>query len=167
MPGGIHDLRKSLSDRRTGNLKYHRHIFGDNCEELTCRWRGVKNLNKENDNYRSPIDHSRDQELGIIQTKGRLYDSIERRWHSDWSGEHDKEFDNLIYYCASKDGKYIERIYIFPMEEVIKRITVVIVKNPSKGVQWYDLYRIKDEKVIVKINEIWKEICQECKIPPE
>ena len=44
-------------------------------------------------------------------------------------------------YCASKDRKDIERIYIFPMEEISKRKTITIVKNPSKGKLWYEKYK--------------------------
>lgn len=49
---------------------------GDLFEELTCRWRGVKNLNIENNNYNSAMDHSRDSELGTIQTRCELYDPV-------------------------------------------------------------------------------------------
>lgn len=69
----------------------------------------------------------------------------------------------MICYCASKDRKKIERIYIFPVKEVIKRTGISISKNPtnSSGIpilSWYDQYRVKDEDVINKINDIWKEI---------
>ena len=33
--------------------------------------------------------------------------------------------------CASKDGKIIERIYIFPLEEIEKRKGIKITKNPK------------------------------------
>ena len=48
---------KPLTDRRTGNLKDPYLIFADNCEELTCKVFGIDNLNKKNDDYKSPIDH--------------------------------------------------------------------------------------------------------------
>ncbi len=79
-PNSHSNMIKSLRDRRIGNLKDHRLMFADNCEELTCKWRSeistvlVKNLNKENDNFMSPIDHSPDSELGILQTTGRKYE---------------------------------------------------------------------------------------------
>jgi len=163
-PNSEDNIKKRLRNRRTGNLKDARLIFGDNCEELTRRWRStvstvpVKNLNIENDNYNSPIDHSWDSELGVIQTKGRSYDNINGVWHQNWENEHNKKFDNLIFYCASRDGKIIERIYIFPWEEVIKRTGISIYKNPSKGIHWYEKYRVKDGDIIVKVNNIMKEI---------
>lgn len=60
-----------LSDRRINQLNQNSNqAFGDLGEELTVRWRKVKNLNVENDNYtRTPIDHSPDTELGTIQNK--------------------------------------------------------------------------------------------------
>lgn len=162
--GTHHNIMKQLRDSRTGNLDpYSSKAKGDLFEELTCRWKGVKNLNIENDNYRSPIDHSPD-ELGIIyQTKGKIYDSINQRWSISFRSEHNAirngyRFDFVILYCASKDGKIIERIYIFPKEEVMMRTSITIVKNPSTWPPWYEQYRIKDEETMKKVNDIWKEI---------
>lgn len=69
----------------------------------------------------------------------------------------------MIFYCANKDGSYIERIYIFPAWEIIKRTTVTIMKNPSRRV-WYEQYRIKDEKILELVNKIWKEIINRNKL---
>lgn len=70
---------KMLSARRIGNInKEHTNYKGDLFQELTCRWRStvstipVEDLNKRLDNYITPIDHTYDSELGIIQTKGRF-----------------------------------------------------------------------------------------------
>ena len=155
---------KITTDRRTGCLAPNsEQAKGDMFEELTCKWRGVKNMNIISDCYNSFIDHTIDPELGIIQTKGKTYNSIEKSWQGGWQSR-DKEFDNLILYCTSKDGKIIERIYIFPKFEVIKRASIHIYKNPSRGGKgknydpWYEEYRIKDEKILEKVNNIWKEI---------
>jgi len=163
LPGSRRNLLKSLRDRRTGKQRPgSSNAKGDLFEELTARWRGVKRLSVEKDNYTLPFDHSVDPELGIIQTKGVFYDTIEQTWHhGDITSEHNKEFDYLIFYCASKDGKIIERIYIFPKKEVVKRTSITIRKNPSKGVQWYEQYRVKEEyviTVITNVNTIWKYI---------
>lgn len=141
------NIMRSLRDHRIGNLDPNcSSAKGDMFEEITCMVRKVKNLNKENDNYRSPIDHSLDTEYGILQTKGAIYDSINGNWHCNWSNEHNKEFDNLIFYCMSKDRKNIERVYIFPRREVIRITTIGIYKNLSKGGGgWYEKYRV-DEK---------------------
>lgn len=152
------NLIKEMSDHRTNNLDPNSsQAKGDKFEELTSKWRGIKMLSKELDNYRLPYDHSRDSELGIIETKGRLYDPIDDNWDATIFNSHIKEFDYLIFYCANKDGKVIERIYIFPIAEIIERGCVAIYRNPSKGL-WYEKYRIIDEEIIKKINEIWKEI---------
>lgn len=59
---------KWLAGRRTGYLNNNStDALGDICEAITCKVRGVKNLNIENDNYRSPIDHSFDYELGVVK----------------------------------------------------------------------------------------------------
>lgn len=165
------NLRKLIGDRRTGNLRVNSsQAKGDKFQELTCRWRCVKDLNVENNNFNYPIDHSRDQELGIIQTKGRWLRVIksctttkgEIKYYEGWGfvflREIYKEFDNMICYCASKDGKIIERIYILPREEVTNISGVDIYKNPSRGVQWYEKYKINDEELMNKVNEIWREI---------
>lgn len=62
----------------------------------------------------------------------------------------------MICYCADKNGENIERIYIFPWKEVYAT-TITIVKNPSRGVQWYEQYRI-DEETCKKVNEIYQKI---------
>lgn len=72
----------------------------------------------------------------------------------------------MILYCLSKDRKYIERIYIIPKDEITKRSSIGIVKNPTDRwgnsiTPWYEQYRIKDEKTIKNVNDIWKEIIGE------
>jgi len=148
-----------LSDRRTGNINPNcSSAKGDLFEELTAIWRGIKRLSVENDNYGLPFDHSLDPELGIIQTKGRLY-NIYGYWpFGDFEREYNKNFDYMICYCADKNGVNIERIYIFPKEEIVKRTGTKITKNPSRGEQWYEKYRVKDEEEIKKVNGIWKKI---------
>ncbi len=166
-PDSRTNIRKSLANRRTGNQNPNSNqTKGDNFQELTCIWRStistipVEDLNKKLDNYRSPIDHSRDSELGIPQTKGKLYDHINRQWKfGDLKREWNKKFDVMIFYCASKDGKIIERIYIIPFEKEIKdkRKGITILKNLTyKGCGWYEKYRVTDEETIKQINDIWK-----------
>jgi len=156
--------------RRTGNLNPNSAAAkGDDFEELTYRWKGAKILSKENDCYNGPLDHSADSEGKIPQTKGKWYDSYNRYWHQNLKSEHNAirrefKFDYLILYCASKYGKIIERIYVFPIEELLKRTGITIIKNPSNRNGrcptggWYEQYRVKDEEVMNKVNEIWKEI---------
>ena len=91
-----------------GNLSYDIHIFGDDCEELTCRIFEVDNLNKKNDNYKSPIDHSKHPILGILQTKGAhlsRYIGVKGGWQFVYGIiEYGKRYDNMILWCASEDG---------------------------------------------------------------
>lgn len=155
-----------LRDRRIGTLDpYSTQAKGDNFEELTCRWRTnistipVENLNKILDNYTTPIDHSFDSELGIIQTKGRLYNKRNQWWHfTDLQRDWNKNFDCMICYCSNIDGTLIERIYIFPKAEIIDRISITIYwKTGSRG-SWTDKYRIIDTEIMKNVNEIWKNI---------
>ncbi len=119
---------------------------------------------------RVPIDHSPDPELGIIQTKGRLYDLRRGAWRFGYfEREWDKTFDHEICYCTNEDGTLIERIYIFPKEEIIKGKSIDIIKNPTDAwgnsiTPWYEEYRIKDGEVIKKVNEIWKKIIDKTKL---
>lgn len=159
-PSSWHKIRKSISDRRTGNLNPNsNYAFGDDGEELTCIWRGVKNLNKELDCYNTPIDHSMDHELGIVQTKIKRFDPKYLCWHfSNIDHEHDKEFDNLILWCTNEKKDIVERLYIILKEEIIGTSVITIVKNSFKGVQWYEKYRIENEEELKKINYIWQKI---------
>lgn len=174
--GKIYYKESYLTDRKINNLKIDSsQVKGDNFEELTCIWRStissviVENLNKKLNNYITPIDHSPDSELGIIQTKGAFYNSYHQRWSQNFRNLHNTiingfNFDFLILYCASEDGKIIARIYIIPKEETMSRTGITINKNPSnrngrcpEGA-WYEKYRVTDEESIKKINQIWKQI---------
>lgn len=162
LPNSQNNILRSITNRRTGNLTDQRSIFSDNCEELTCRWRKLKNLNIENDNYRSTIDHSKDKVLGIIQTKGAHLTGINEVWQFGYNEtEHKKQYDNMILYCMSKDGLFVERVYIIPKKEIDIRKHITITKNPSKNYfQWFNKYMFTDKEEIKKINKIWKEILE-------
>ena len=152
------DDRKYIADRRTGNQNSNSpNAKGDKAEKLTCLWQNVENLNVKNDNHRFPIDHSRHPILGVLQTKSKWYDPVNRWWAVKWKNEWNKEFDNLIFYCVSKDGKYIERIYIFPICIVVERTGVVIDKY-IKYIPWYEQYRVKDENTLKHVNDLWGQI---------
>lgn len=163
------NFEKLLRDRRTGNLKDSKHILADNCQELTCNTFGVDDLNKENDNYILSIDHSpipkgvsiligeklTDLSEKIPQTEGRHYEPLYERWtFAGLDREWFKKFDVLICYCISEDGNTIERIYIFPKEEIIKT-GIAIYKIVKRWFPWYENYRVKDEKILKKVNDIW------------
>ncbi len=163
-PNSQLNILKSIANCRTGNQNPNSsRAKGDKFEELTSLWKGVKILSKENDHYNGLLDHSIDSEGKRPQTKGRLYDSKRKRWYfGSIERELHKEFDYEICYCASIDGKIIERIYKFPKKEIMKNIA--IYKNPmnTRGtgpiIPWYDKYRITDEETIKKVNDIWKKI---------
>lgn len=143
-----------VADFRNGNLDPNSttgkgYIF----EQITCKARGVKNLNIENDNFDTPIDHSRDHEYGIIQTKGAIISY--GIWYYNLEGEIFKEFDNLIVYCMDINTKKVERVYIVPWEEVVTRSSITIRKNPKRPTDiWYEQYRV-DER---HYNEVYRNM---------
>lgn len=173
LPDSSSNIRKLLTDHRTGNVKDPTKILGDNCEELTEKWTGAKRLSVKYDKYSQlPLDHGpitehisvmvRDKLVELYgkvpQTKGSNYHKKYGSWEfgcldTEWN----KEFDIEILWCISEDGMSIERGYIIP-KKVIRQKTISIVKNPSKGVQWYEEYRVIDEETLKKINIIWKKI---------
>lgn len=64
-----HNIIKQMAKSRMGNLKLDTaRAIGNIFEAITCKVRGVKSLNLENDDFRCPIDHSSDPELGIGNT---------------------------------------------------------------------------------------------------
>lgn len=172
-PNGQWYLLRSVENRRTGNLSPESPCgIGDKFQELTSVWRStistipVEDLNKKLDNYNVPIDHSPDSELGTIQTRGRFYSRRRGAWSfSNLEREWDKPFDHEIFYCTSKDGTLVERMYIFPSEEIEIRKSIDIIKNPTDAhrnpiTPWYEDFRIRDEETIKKVNEIWKSITE-------
>ncbi len=165
-PNSYHNIIKSMANRRIGNLDPNsEHAKGDNFEELTSLWKGVKILSKENDKYCGPLDHSIDSKGKRPETKGRFYNSTYKWWNfapldSDWN----KEFDYEICYCVSEDGNVIERIYEIPKKEIIGRRCIGIYKSPMNShntsiiIPWYDKYRVIDEETIKIVNDIWNKI---------
>jgi len=181
-PNSTNNIKKSLAKRRIGDLKDPSKILGDNCEELTYRWLGAKKLSIENDCYNSPLDHSSitkhisvmigDQLIDLYgkipQTKGCFYNSYNQNWHQNFENELSQiargfEFDIVILYCAIEDDiKIIDRVYIFTLEEILKRSGITVIKYNSIGqlykYGWYEQYRVTNKEDIKIVNEIWKDI---------
>lgn len=177
-PDGILSLQKSLRDRRTDNINDDKAIFSDNCQKVTCKVFGVDDLNEKNDDYGAgtPIDHSPipkgtlimigeksvDLSDKISQTKGAHF-SIDIGTKGGWyfkyrTIEYKKQYDIMILWCISKDKLSIERGYIVTKNEITKRESIGIVKDPSRGPPWYNVYRITDKKILEQANKFWKEI---------
>lgn len=178
VPNSRNNIIKSLRDRRTGSLKDEGNILGDNCEELTEKWLGAKRLATKYDKYSMlPLDHDPIQKhiLAMIgnklvdlygkvpQTKGRHYSPTGGYWSASTVREYNKKFDILILYCVSEDGKTVERIYIFPREDIITISGTTIYKSPTDCagdpiIGIYEKYRIVDQEQLKKVNNIWKDI---------
>lgn len=185
---GQHNIVKELRNIRTGNQNPNSSRGkGDNFEELTDRWLGVKKLDGEYDNYNLPLDHSQipdgtfvniGEELvnlsgKIPQTKGRYYNKKNGWWNfSNLEREWYKNFDCEILWCASTDGKTIERGYIIPKNKIydletkkgIKGIGIYKVRFSNRYI-WYEQYRIKDPEDLKKINETWEKMQKRHNVP--
>ena len=180
-PNSNNNIIKSMSNRRTGNLNDPTKILGDNCEELTKEWLGAKNLNEENDNYCSLLDHGPitkhilttignklvDLYGKIPQTKGANLSStlkvVNKKdfGYEVWEfggleNELDKEFDIVIIWCISADGESVERGYIIQKKKIEGIKSIMIYKNPIRVSKW-DEDRIADKEALKKINDIWQK----------
>lgn len=170
-PNSTNNIIRSLAGSRTGNLApTSNRRKGNRFEKLSEIYYGVDNLNIKNDNYNSPIDHSRHPVLGIIQTMGRYFNrdtGAKGGWpFTELAREREKKFDNFILWCASEDGYIIERAYIIPKKEINNRSIIKILKEPKDRhgnslIPWYENYRLKDEEEMKKINDVWKKILEQ------
>jgi hypothetical protein len=134
---------KSMANVRLGveNLDSSR-AKGTFYEAITCMARKLGNMNQINDNYNSPIDHTRDPILGIIDSQGRTYDPYLRRWTFTCLGRlYGKKYDKIICYCADVHGN-IKKMYIFPKREIDIRDNITIYNSDSPGGSWCDKYEV-------------------------
>lgn len=164
-PNDIDNIMKKLRNCRTGNQdKSHGCTKGDITLDLACELYGYENLNKIYDNYNTEID-CRDEKTGLLyQVQGRQYNQKYGWWcFSHFDREQCKDYKDMICFCKSNDGTTIERIYRFPCSVIKGITTVTIVKNPSRGVQWYEEYMVKDAEELEKANEILQRILRQNK----
>lgn len=154
-PNSINNIKKSVSNCRTGNQdQNHSNTKGDKDIELACRLYRYENLNEKYDNHITPID-CLDPRTGLFhQVQGRFYNGKHGWWQfSHLDREWYKEYEDMICFCKSKDGKRIERIYRFPLSVIKEVKTISIYRNPSRG-GWYEKYRIADEYELKNANTL-------------
>jgi hypothetical protein len=156
-------IQKALRGHRTNNLDQNSYsATGDKYQKLACIQFEWEDLNKKYDNYNIPID--------CYDPKTEMFHQIRGRssYYGTWAltrleYERIKEFETMVIYCASNDGKYIERIYIFPKKEITKRNNITIYKTPTDNrgnpiSPWYEKYRVIDNNILIEANKIWKKI---------
>ena len=156
---------KKIVNCRTGNLDPSCSTAkGKKSQKLACKLYGWIDLNEENDNYKVPID-CYDPKTGFYhQVQGHNYNSLEGLWpFTHFDREWKKKYEDMVCFCLSKDGKIVERIYIFPKEEIDKRTIIGVYKTSTdrwgnKKIHWYEQYRVKDEEELKRANSIWKAI---------
>lgn len=173
-PNSQNNIIKQLRDRRTGNLDPNStQQLGDDGEELTKLLLGADKLSEIYDNFELPDDHGPitkhiSVKIGnkIIDLYGMIPQTKTATFRYDlgasggWtfgSETNKKEFDILILYCISKDGINVDRIYIIPKEDAIKRSAIGILENPSRRI-WYYIYRIRDKLLLELADELWEKI---------
>jgi hypothetical protein len=164
-PNSYVNTIKSIANCRTGNIRSDSdQEKGNNCVDLVCELYNWENLNKTKDNHRSPID-CHDPKTGLYhQVQGRLYNPRHRWWpFTGFEDEWHKIYEDMICICKNKYGDVIERIYRFPSDAIKGVTTITIIETPSRGVQWYEKYRVKDLEELKKANDIWKKILEKRK----
>lgn len=152
---------------RTGNLDRNCSTAkGTKSQKLACILYGWEDLNEKNDNYKVPIDCF-DSKTGLYyQVQGHNYNSLEGLWSfTHFDREWKKKYKSMVCFCLSEDGKIVERIYIFPKEEIDKRTIIGVYKSSAdrwgnQKIHWYEQYKVKDEELLKRANYIWKEIIQ-------
>lgn len=167
-PNSNSNMIKSMRPCRIGKQDPNSNqIKGKKSQKLASRSYGWEDLNEKYDNNRTPID-CYDPKMGLYhQVQGRHYNSIDEKWaFTEFEREREKIFEDMICFCFSKDGKIVERIYKFPLKEIMERTSAVIYKNPTDWVgdpkiAWYEKYRVKNEDELKKANEIWIQILEE------
>lgn len=168
-PGSHSNMRKSLRNCRTGNQNpNHESSKGDDCIELSCIMYGYVDLNKKYDNYTTGVDCQDPVTELLYQIRGKRYNNMNGRWDSGSLGrEWYKDYEGMVYFCLSKDGKMVERIYRIPSLEIKKRKGISIYKihrshmKNSKNLYWYEKYRVDDEEELKRANDIWQKIIEE------
>lgn len=168
-PNSYGNTIRSVRNCRTHNQNPNfSQTKGDKSQELACGMYGWEDLNKKNDNYTrgTPID-CYDPKTGLFhQVRGRWYDSINRCWQFvHLERERFKEYEDMVCYCISKDGKRIERIYKIPLWKITERKSIGIYKYDIRRIPyedgWYEQYRVTDEEELKKANEIYQKISKE------
>lgn len=167
LPDSLKNARKSLANfriRRTiGFDKFddlNTHEKGRIIEYIVVTTYGIKNHNDEMDNFQSAVDAIH-PEYGRLQIKGASLNIIEGKWQRGFRDTEIlwPEFDFMIFVCMDehKPWKNVVRVYKIPQEEFANRKSIAIVKDPSRGPIWCEIYRI-DEK---PFNDVWHKVLKE------
>lgn len=160
-PNSRNNKLKSVSDRRTGNLRPDStQEKGDKGEDLLCEWKGYINLNKKYDNFEMRRDCYNPKTGEYHHAKIAYYDSKKRCWDANLKKEiksiiEGYQVKSTFIFCVSKDRKFIERLYEIPEEDMI--MTHVSIYMNSIGSK-YDQYRINVKEEMDKINKLWNKI---------
>lgn len=90
-----------------------------------------------------------DPKLGLVRIKESSYFKTTHRWVFRFYKDDDKNFDCLICHCLDENGN-VERKYIIPRYDIIKKHYVLISKTLRRKEKWYDKYRVNENITILK-----------------
>lgn len=114
-------------------------------QQIVANTYKIDDCNIKMDNFSFYVDLSKHPEYGYCEIRTRSL-NVNYQWTFDTNRP--QEYDTLILVCM--DNKYpwkdVERVYVIAWDIIVNRcmISVTITKNPSKGVQWYDEFRIDE-----------------------
>jgi len=115
-------------------------------QQIVAKTYGVEDCNLKMDDFRFYVDISKISEYGYSEVKIRTLNT-NHQWSFD-TGRPQK-YDSIFLVCMDKNvpWKDVERLYVIPSDTVLNTVKsgITITKNPSKGSQWYEEFRI-DEK---------------------
>lgn len=143
LPDSQNNLRKSTSNYRTGNVSVYdekgKGIIGQAVSAKTLK---IDDLNIIMDNFIYALDIGKHCEYGYIEVKT----SALKKGKWQVRSYQTRNFDNILVLCMDEYElwKNVERVYIIPWAEVIKRSGFAIIRKPSRDV-WYYEFRVDAE----------------------
>lgn len=163
-PGTYANAKKLQADCRNENLDSSsssgRGFIG---VQIVAHRYGIDDCNIKMDNFRFYVDLSKISGYGYSEVKTSSFSKTYGRWK--FNTDRVQEYDTAFLVCMDNNWpwKDVDRLYAIPWEVVVNRNkwSISITKNPSKGVQWYEEFRI-DER---PFNETYHNMkLENCKI---
>lgn len=155
-PKSSNSAKKSVANCRTGQLSiYSETGKGLINESVVAKVRNLRNMNIDEDNFRSKFDLSIDPEFGRPQIKGSTL--IGKQFHVS-IGE-GRNFDHIWILC--KDRNYIKKVYIIPVSELCNTYINIYddwskKERESSNFEWVEKYKV-DEK---PYNDAYKSLIE-------
>ncbi len=146
-PNSSNSAKKSVANCRTGQLSiYSETGKGLIYEAVVAKVRNLRNMNIDEDNFRSKFDLSLDPEFGRPQIKGSTL--IGKQFHISIGEE--RNFDHIWILC--KDRNCIKKVYIIPVSEVSDLCNTYInifddwskKERERSNFEWVEKYKVDE-----------------------